>query len=41
MIAQQAIQLDVPLFSLDRHFALMAQHTSLRIWPRSIVKETR
>lgn len=34
MIAQQAIQLDVPLFSLDRHFALMAQHTSLRIWLR-------
>ncbi len=35
IIAQQAMQLDLPLFSLDRHFALIAKHASLRIWPQN------
>ena len=33
MIAQQAIQLGMPLFSLDRHFALMSKCLGLRLWP--------
>ena len=34
IIAQQAISLDIPLFSLDRHFPLMAKCTPLKVWPR-------
>ncbi len=33
MIAQHAIQLDVPLFSLDRHFSLLSTITELKLWP--------
>ena len=34
IIAQQAICLDVPLFSLDRHFTLMSNHLGLKTWPK-------
>ena len=34
LIAQQAMQLGLPLFSLDRHFALMSKCTELTLWPR-------
>ena len=33
MVAQQAMRLDVPLFSIDKHFALIAQIAPLRLWP--------
>ena len=33
IIAQQAIRLGIPLFSLDRHFTLMSKHVSLALWP--------
>ena len=33
MIAQEAMRLGVPLFSLDRHFALIATVSHLQIWP--------
>ena len=32
MIAQQSISLGMPIFSLDGHFALMAQCTPLHLW---------
>ena len=32
MVAQQAMRLDVPLFSIDKHFALIAQIAPLRLW---------
>jgi len=34
IIAQQAVRLDMPLFSLDRHFELIAQVLPLCLWPR-------
>jgi len=34
IIAQQAMQLDIPLFSIDRHFELISQVAPLRFWPR-------
>ena len=34
MIAQQAIRFDLPLFSLDKHFELIATVAPLRSWPR-------
>ena len=34
IIAQQAMRLDIPLFSLDRHFELIAKVAPLRLWPR-------
>lgn len=33
MVAQQAMRLDVPLFSIDKHFPLIAQIAPLRLWP--------
>ena len=33
IIAQQAIRLGIPLFSLDRHFTLMSRHVNLVLWP--------
>ena len=33
IIAQQAIRLGIPLFSLDRHFTLMSKHMNLVLWP--------
>ena len=33
MIAQQAMRLDVSLFSIDKHFPLIAQIAPLRLWP--------
>lgn len=33
IIAQQAISLDVPLFSMDRHFSLISKIVPLRLWP--------
>ena len=35
IIAQQAISLDIPIFSLDGHFLLMAKCTPLKVWPRA------
>ena len=32
-IAQHAIRLDIPLFSLDGHFPLVAGISELRLWP--------
>ncbi|MBO7621212.1 MAG: PIN domain-containing protein [Victivallales bacterium] len=32
IIAQQAIRLGIPLFSLDRHFTLMSRHMNLVLW---------
>ena len=32
MVAQQAMRLGVPLFSIDKHFALIAQIAPLRLW---------
>ena len=34
MIAQQAMRLDMPLFSIDKHFPLIAKISSLRRWPK-------
>ena len=34
IIAQQAIRLGIPLFSLDRHFVLMSKHVPLALWPK-------
>ena len=34
VIAQQAIALGLPLFSLDRHFALMSKPLNLKLWPK-------
>lgn len=34
MIAWQALLLDVPLFTLDRHFLLMSTPLELRLWPK-------
>ena len=34
IIAQQAIQLGIPVFSLDAHFKLMAKCTPLKLWPK-------
>ena len=34
IIAQQAICLDIPLFSLGRHFTLMSNHIGLKTWPK-------
>ena len=34
IIAQEAMRLDVPLFSLDKHFPLIATVSPLRLWPR-------
>lgn len=34
MIAQQAIVENLPLFSLDAHFRLLAQQVPLRLWPQ-------
>lgn len=34
MIAQQAMAADVPVFSLDKHFRLMAKWLPLKIWPQ-------
>lgn len=36
MIAQQSISLGIPIFSLDGHFALMAQCTPLHLWPHDV-----
>ena len=33
MVAQQAMRLDVPLFSIDKHFPLISQIAPLRLWP--------
>ena len=33
IVAQQAMQLGMPLFSLDRHFALMSKCLELKLWP--------
>lgn len=33
IIAQHVMQLGVPLFTMDRHFALMAEISDLTIWP--------
>jgi len=33
MVAQQAMRLGVPLFSMDKHFPLIAKVSSLRLWP--------
>ena len=33
IIAQQAMRLGIPLFSLDGHFALMAKYCDLKLWP--------
>jgi predicted nucleic acid-binding protein len=33
-IAQQAIQLELPLFTLDKHFELITKVAPLRLWPR-------
>ena len=33
MVAQQAMRLNAPLFSLDRHFPLIAKIAPLRLWP--------
>ncbi len=34
MIAQQAMRLDMPLFSIDKHFPLIAKVSPLRLWPK-------
>ena len=34
IIAQQSMRLDVPLFSLDKHFELIAKVAPLRLWPK-------
>ncbi len=33
MIAQQAMRLNMPLFSIDKHFPLIAKVSSLCLWP--------
>lgn len=35
MIAQNAIQNEVKLYSLDRHFELMAKHLPLNLYPQT------
>ena len=35
IIAQQAIRLGIPVFSLDAHFKLMAKCTPLKLWPQT------
>ena len=35
IIAQQAMSLNIPIFSLDGHFPLMTKCTPLRVWPCS------
>lgn len=35
IIAQQAMALGLPLFSLDGHFALMSKYCGLKLWPRN------
>lgn len=41
IVAQQAMRLDVPLFSIDKHFPLIAQIVPLRLWPNyAAEKET-
>ena len=37
VIAQHAMRLGVPLFSLDRHFALVAGISELKLWPKPAV----
>ena len=34
IIAQQAMRLEIPLFSIDRHFELIARVAPLCLWPR-------
>lgn len=42
LIAQHAKALGVPLFSLDRHFSLMAPLVGLRLWPdRRVTSDER
>ena len=36
IIVQQAIALDMPIFSLDRHFPLIAGCTALQLWPPAV-----
>lgn len=36
MIAQHAIQLEIPLFSQDRHFTLISKIFGLKLWPSPV-----
>ena len=39
MVAQQAMRLDVPLFSIDKHFPLIAKVSPLRLWPDTLATD--